>query len=74
MTEKCSHDVNVTLFKCVTGLLKLLGVGRVLFKPKDVFTLCRCYDVSYLFKSSYFEMQQFDNCDLMTYWKVAMCM
>lgn len=74
MTEKCSHNVNVMLFKRVSQLLKLLGVGRVLFKPKDVFTLCRCYNVSYLFRCSYFEMQQFEKCNLMTYWKVALCM
>lgn len=58
MTERLSHDVNVMLFKCVSQLLKLLRREGVLFKPKDVFTLCRCYKCVLFIPIILFQMQQ----------------
>lgn len=38
-------------------------LGGVLFKPKYVFTLCRCYNVSYLFRSYLKCSSWFNNCN-----------
>lgn len=56
MTENRPHDVNVMLFKRVTRLSKAAALISYL-NQNIVFTLCRCYDVSYLF--FLFEMQRF---------------